>query len=369
MISLDTTIYRNQELRQFSFIFLHRPFSRSFNSRPPWDPWKFGDDEWSEQVDAAATTDMAVAIEDYLQRRKESIEANYNTTSFLHAVLSKIYIVSRVHVDSQVGTLYQKHCVSEGDKNIKVAMLGQETGLGVIYRNKHERTNGRVKNYFIGDDLENAIFASKWNGENVTTAMKNVVDKIITHDLNNKRRGHFQSLQILVRVKEENFLPNSQLFEQVLGYLHQEHDTWLHSRATQRKDDLFDMHYNELMKYARHLSNWHKDAAGEYVLLLRHSKKTSALHAYLWRLKDGQGDGDDERRGKLEAIGWSFDMIQQKEASLSRLVNDFSDNVEKTENMDDQHDDQTAEEAMKETFNASWGKSVTASDFLRGRKN
>ena len=86
------------------------------------------------------------------------------------------------------------------------------------------------------------------------------------------------------------------------------------------------------------------------------------------RLKDGQGDGDDERRGKLEAIGWSFDMIQQKEASLSRLVNDFSDNVEKTENMDDQHDDQTAEEAMKETFNASWGKSVTASDFLRGRK-
>ena len=97
--------YRNEHTEQFSFIFLHRPFSRPFNSRPPWDKWRFGNDEHDIQFDSAITLDFCIAFVQYVQDDKVSkITANRKADSIGASSLLKLYIERRFHADSQVGT-------------------------------------------------------------------------------------------------------------------------------------------------------------------------------------------------------------------------------------------------------------------------
>lgn len=100
------------------------------------------------------------------------------------ATLHKLWMVRRVHVDTQVGTLYQKHEVTR-ERKLTVEPLSSEHGFGIKCRNAFERARGLLydsvsrtasapagvskgtpRNYRIGEEIEWHIFYSVWNGDN-----------------------------------------------------------------------------------------------------------------------------------------------------------------------------------------------------------
>ena len=99
-------IRRNEDVCQFSYIFLHRPGSRAFNNRPPWHSWVLGGDEWKVQLDAAITTDYIEAFNRYVREvDTTAMKANERDNSMVYSTLNKIWLVRRVHLDSQVVVL------------------------------------------------------------------------------------------------------------------------------------------------------------------------------------------------------------------------------------------------------------------------
>ena len=155
-------MYRNEDVCQFSYIFLHRPGSRAFNNRPPWHSWVFGDDEWKEQLDAAITTDFIEAFNRYVREvDTTAMKANESDNSMVYSTLNKIWLVRRVHLDSQVATLYQKHDITRRDSR-NIEPLSKKYGFNNKFRNEYEKR----KNYsnMRGKDTVSKAQA-KYNGQ------------------------------------------------------------------------------------------------------------------------------------------------------------------------------------------------------------
>ena len=132
-------MYRNEDVCQFSYIFLHRPGSRAFNSRPPWHSWVFGDDEWKEQLDAAITTDFIEAFNRYVREvDTTAMKANESDNSMVYSTLNKFWLARRVHFDTQVATLYQKHDITRRDPR-NIEPLSKKSGFNNKFRNEYDR--------------------------------------------------------------------------------------------------------------------------------------------------------------------------------------------------------------------------------------
>jgi len=275
-------------------------------------------------VDAALTLDMVLAQEAYFHGRADSIKADESTTSFLPSTLDKIYLIRRVHFDTQIAALFQKHDASRNDKN-NIEVLDENSGFNIKHRNSYERRGRkRKRNYFIGDDIENSIFFAVWHGGiDMDTAINNAVEKYLIHDLEGNRRLHFDKMKRLVRVQRENFQKNSSVFTRLLAYVKKEQ----RSRAYDRLDSTFQKHKQTLIGIAEDIRNYHL-VDDDYVLLLPSKCEYKNLYEYLNKLMDRNQDGDDERIADMEELGWSFDDDVRTKAMVTRLSCDIHNNEE-----------------------------------------
>lgn len=321
---LSILMYRNDDICQFIYIFLHRPLSRAFNNRPPWDPWKMGDDEIVLWIDTSFTIDYTISTENYIHGRTNTIIADETSSSFQSATHNKNYLSTHVHLDTQLATLHQKHDVSRGDK-LNIEPLDSTSGFEIKHRNAYERSISRSRstkrrNYSIGDDMRNFVYYS----------VKAAADKILIVDLNNKRRAHLDILKRLKRIQEENFHNEDPKFEVLREYIIQEHKEWLERPKPPRQWQLteeraiqlektYQRHKSVLIELAQDMNNWY-DVDDEYVLLFPSSRGgTYDTYGYLQRLKDRELDGDEDRRADLVALGWSFDDLVRTEATLMNM--------------------------------------------------
>ena len=325
--------YRNESTDQFSFIFLHRPFSRPFNSLPPWGHWSFGNDEHDLQFDSAITLDFSIAFVQYVQDDKVSkITANRKADSIGASSLLKLYIERRFHADSQVGTDYAKHEAAQFDSGIDIDPLKTDK-YGIKYRNECEgRTKGKARrvNNFIGDGIQSAVFAAVHRGVDARKAIEDAADKILIIDLQDKRRPYLNMLSILARVQAEHFQDKSPLFEHLKSYVIDEYNNYLAANKEERLDGTFYKHVSTLRRIGQNMNNWHKvvgsDGVEKYAIRFPIDKDTRKLYDYLRELHPSNPLGrignasDDIRRDQLLELGWTWDKMEQQQALISSII-------------------------------------------------
>ena len=337
---LSILIYRNDDICQFIYIFLHRPLSRAFNNRPPWDPWKMGGDEIVLWHDTAFTIDYTISTENYIHGRTNSIIADETSSSFQSATHNKNYLYTHVHLDTQLATLHQKHDVSRGDK-LEIEPLDSSSGFEIKHRNAHERSISKSlstnrQNHGIGDDMRNFVYYSVWSGNivDVDDAIKAAADKILIVDLNNNRRPHLKVMKRLKRIQEETFHAEDPKFDVLHKYIIQEHKDWLErpwqlteERAIQL-EETYQRHKKVLVKLAQNMNNWHS-GDDEYVLLFPSVEgESNDTYNYLQQLKERNRDGDEERRADLVALGWTFDDNERHIAQMNKWLSENTSNTQ-----------------------------------------
>lgn len=334
--TINLVPYRNEHTEQFSFIFLHRPFSRAYNSRSPWDKWRFGPAEYDTQMNSAGTLDFAIALQRYLQKDEVlAITADESASSIMGSTFYKHFIERRVHADSQVGTIYAKQAATRNDPTVPTKPL-DTTSFDIKHRNACERsTNGkaRTRNRNIGEEIQSFVFAAKSRGVDERRAIEMAADKILITNLQGDRRGHFNVLSILARVQVEHFQDKSPLFKYLLSYVINEineHNNYLAAKKDTRLDDTFYSHVSTLCRIAENMNNWEKvvgsDGEEKYVIRFPPdgNEESRRLHTYLRRLNPDNSlrigtAKDDIRRDKLIELGWTWDEKERQQAALSSI--------------------------------------------------
>ena len=307
-------------------------------------------------MDAAFTCDALVAHDNYIHRRANEIVADETSSSFQCATNNKVYLFRRMHLDSQVATLVQKHDVSRGDKT-NIEPLGEESGFNIKFRNVYEQSISRSgtqtrRNHRIGDDLRNFVYDSVWSGTYAKeVAIEKAADKILITDLNGNRRSYFDKLRRLRRIKVENFHDGSSLFERLHQYIVREHKNNIRARLASSLDATYQQHKRTLVAIAENMENYHL-VDDEYVLLLPSTSCVYiSLYRYLNRLMDRDLVGDEERMADLTELGWSFDDGMRTKAMITNLSCDTNNNDKSKGREEQQKENErtnTIEDAMEQ---------------------
>ena len=340
---------------QISFIFLHRPFSRSFNSRPPWDKWKFGDKEWTAQITAGACLDAMIGFENYIHRRSgDTINVEPTSASFLYQVLFKIYIATHFHGDTQIAALFQKDVSTEDDKKMIKPLKHCGGSFRTKHANKHERrrsTRGNstgAKNMLYAEDIVSCFKYDMWNNGNITDAAVQQAANIIMYQLDGIRRRPIHTLSMLKRLEQKYFEERTSIFSQLYDYIIEEHDTLISSQKKDRMDNTFNEHLTTLTTIARDMKNWESDEEGDYHLLI--PGKKNDLRKYLNALKDRNCVGDDEKRAILEEFGWTWDILKRNEALVNRTLRELQGAEEDARDKAEQEEERMGRTDMQQTM-------------------